>query len=54
MSITPNIPEPGDGYQTSALPRWVPIAITVLFLALGGGLFWLHYQNQNSQAELQA
>lgn len=53
MSITPNIPDPGDGYQTSALPRWVPIAIVVLFLGLGGGLFWLRYENQNAQTELR-
>jgi hypothetical protein len=53
MSITPNIPDSGDGYQTSATPRWVPIAIVALFVALGGGLFWLRSEGQSSQAELQ-
>jgi hypothetical protein len=52
MSITPNIPDPGDGYQTSATPRWVPIAILVLFLGLGGGLFWEHQGAQATQADL--
>jgi hypothetical protein len=54
MSITPNIPDPGDGYQTSSTPRWVPIVIAVLFVALGGGLFWLRSQGQSSEAELRA
>ena len=54
MSITPNIPDPGDGYQASSTPRWVPIAIGVLFVALGGGVYWLHSQSQSSQEELRA
>src|SRR5712671_7324499 len=54
MSITPNIPDSGDGYQTSSTPRWVPIAIAVLFVALGGGLFWLRSQGQSSEAALRA
>ena len=54
MSITPNIPDSGDGYQASSTPRWVPIAIAVLFVALGGGVFWLHSQSQSSQEELRA
>jgi septal ring factor EnvC (AmiA/AmiB activator) len=54
MSITPNIPDSGDGYQTSSTPRWVPIVIAVLFVALGGGLFWLRSQGQSSEAELRA
>ncbi len=53
MSITPNIPDPGDGYQASSTPRWVPIAIAVLFVALGGGVYWLHSQSQSSQEELR-
>jgi DNA repair exonuclease SbcCD ATPase subunit len=53
MSITPNIPDSGDGYQASSTPRWVPIAIGVLFLALGGGLYWLHSQGQSSEADLR-
>jgi septal ring factor EnvC (AmiA/AmiB activator) len=53
MSITPNIPDTGDGYQSSSTPRWVPIAIGVLFVALGGGMFWLHSQSQSSQEELR-
>jgi hypothetical protein len=56
MSITPNIPDPSEGqvYQTSATPRWVPIAIAVLFVGLGGGVFWLRSQNMTSRTELQA
>jgi hypothetical protein len=54
MSITPNIPDSGDGYQTSATPRWVPIAIAVLFVALGGGVFWLHSESQATEADLRA
>jgi septal ring factor EnvC (AmiA/AmiB activator) len=54
MSITPNIPDPGDGYQTSSTPRWVPIAIGALFVALGGGMFWLHSQSRSSQDQLRA
>jgi hypothetical protein len=53
MSITPNIPDSGDGYQTSATPRWVPIAILVLFLGLGGGLFWEHSQSQATEGDLR-
>jgi hypothetical protein len=32
----------------------VPIAIGVLFVALGGGVYWLHSQSQSSQEELRA
>jgi hypothetical protein len=53
MSITPNIPDSGDVYQASSTPRWVPIAIAVLFVALGGGMFWLHSQNQSAEATLR-
>jgi hypothetical protein len=53
MSITPNIPESGDEFQTSATPRWVPIAIVALFVALGGGLFWMRSQGQDSEAALR-
>ena len=56
MSITPNIPDSSEsqGFQTSSTPRWVPIGFVVLFLALGGGVFWLHSQGRASQAELQS
>jgi chromosome segregation ATPase len=56
MSITPNIPDPSEsqGFQTSSTPRWVPIGFVVLFLALGGGIFWLHSQGRASQTELQS
>ena len=54
MSITPNIPDSTEGYQASSTPRWVPIAIAVLFVALGGGVFWLQSQSRASQAELRA
>jgi DNA repair exonuclease SbcCD ATPase subunit len=54
MSITPNIPDSSESYQASSTPRWVPIAIAVLFLALGGGVYWLHSQGQASQDELRA
>src|SRR3990172_10575343 len=53
MSITPNIPDSGDGYQASPTPRWVPIAIVALFVALGGGLFWVRSQGQSSEAMLR-
>jgi DNA repair exonuclease SbcCD ATPase subunit len=53
MSITPNIPDSSEGYQASSTPRWVPIAFAVLFVALGGGIFWLRSQSQASQAQLQ-
>src|SRR5271168_1748590 len=53
MSITPNIPEPGGDYQPSGMPPWVPIAIIALFVALGGGMFWLHSQGQASEDELR-
>jgi hypothetical protein len=54
MSITPNIPDSGDGYQTSSMPRWVPIAVAVLFVALGGGLYWLHSEGQATETALRA
>jgi hypothetical protein len=56
MSISPNIPDPSEsqGFQTSSTPRWVPIGFVVLFLALGGGIFWLRAQGQASQTELQS
>ena len=56
MSITPNIPDSSEsqGFQTSSTPRWVPIGFVVLFLALGGGVYWLHSQGRASQAELQS
>jgi DNA repair exonuclease SbcCD ATPase subunit len=54
MSITPNIPDSGEGYQASSTPRWVPIAIAALFVALGGGLFWVRSQGQSSNDELRA
>ena len=54
MSITPNIPDSTEGYQASSTPRWVPIALVALFVALGGGIFWLRSQNQNSTDELRA
>lgn len=56
MSITPNIPESsGDvyQYQTSSTPRWVALALGVLFVALGGGMYWLYSQNQSSAAALR-
>jgi hypothetical protein len=52
MSITPNIPDSGGDYQTSSMPPWVPIAIIVLFVGLGGGVFWLYTQGQSAQADL--
>jgi DNA repair exonuclease SbcCD ATPase subunit len=54
MSITPNVPDPSEGYQASSTPRWVPIAIVALFVALAGGMFWLRSQGQASEAELRA
>lgn len=54
MSITPNIPDSTEGYQASSTPRWVPIAIVALFVAMGGGIFWLRSQGQTSTDELRA
>jgi hypothetical protein len=56
MSITPNIPDSSEShsYQASSTPRWVPIALVALFLALGAGIFWLRSQGQASQAALQS
>jgi septal ring factor EnvC (AmiA/AmiB activator) len=53
MSITPNIPDPGDVYQASPTPRRVPIAIGVLFVALGGGMFWLYSQSRSTEMALR-
>ncbi len=55
MSITPSVPDPSESgaYQTSATPRWVPISIAVLFVALGAGLYWLHWQEQSTESELR-
>jgi len=53
MSITPAVPDPSESYQTSATPRWVPISIVVLFLALGGGVYWLHSQAQSNEDDLR-
>src|SRR5438046_2210378 len=54
MSITPSVPDPSDNvYQASATPRWVPISIVVLFLGLGGGIYWLHSQGQVTEVELR-
>jgi hypothetical protein len=56
MSITPNIPDPGDGqgYQMAATPRWIPIAFIAMFVAMGAGFGWLRYQGQVSQTKLAA
>ena len=58
MSITPSVPPAGDSnsgevYERAALPRWVPIIIVVLFIALAGaayaGYTW-HTQLENEVA----
>jgi DNA repair exonuclease SbcCD ATPase subunit len=56
MSITPNVPESNESfsYQASSTPRWVPLALVVLFLGLGGGFGWLYYQIRGAQTELQS
>src|SRR5882724_848635 len=54
MSITPSVPDQTEGSEPPGTPRWVPISIVVLFLALGGGIFWLRSQGQNSEDELRA
>jgi hypothetical protein len=57
MSITPNIPDIPESdatYQTSAMPRWVPLAIVALFVAIGGGGYWLHSQGKAAEEALRA
>jgi len=43
MSITPNVPQPGvpepENYERAATPRWVPLVVVVLFLALAGAVY---------------
>jgi len=41
MSITPNVPQPGEEniYQTASTPRWVLLVVIVLFLGLAGLLY---------------
>ena len=42
MSITPNVPTPGvpdENYERAATPRWVPLVVVVLFLALAGVVY---------------
>ncbi len=43
MSITPNVPQPGvpdnENYERAATPRWVPLVVVVLFLALVGVVY---------------
>ena len=58
MSITPSVPPTGENnsgevYERAALPRWVPIIIVLLFVALAGaayaGYAW-HTQLENELA----
>jgi chromosome segregation ATPase len=42
MSITPNVPTPGvpdENYERAATPRWVPLVVVVLFLAIAGVVY---------------
>ena len=50
MSITPNVPQPGESesLQTAATPRWVLLVVIVLFLGLAG----LAYVGYTSQVKL--
>jgi hypothetical protein len=53
MSITPNVPTPGvpdnESYEKAATPRWVPLVVVVLFLALAGAV----YAGYSSRTELE-
>jgi hypothetical protein len=56
MSITPNVPpnappsNEGYVYEPAPTPRWIPLVIIVLFLAVGA----LIYTGYNSRAQLQS
>jgi hypothetical protein len=61
MSITPNVPQPGvpdrpenDGFERTATPRWVPLVIVVLFLALVGVGYAGYTSRQQLENELAA
>jgi hypothetical protein len=52
MSITPGVPPAGEGgevYEKAALPRWVPLIIVVLFVALAGVV----YAGYSSRTQLE-
>ena len=60
MSITPSVPPAGesnsggDVYEKAALPRWVPILIVVLFLALAGTIYAGYMMRAQVENELAA
>lgn len=61
MSITPNVPQPGvpdrnpnEGYDQAATPRWVPLVIVVLFLALAGAVYAGYSSRTQLENELTA
>jgi hypothetical protein len=59
MSITPNVPPAGESnsrevYEPAALPRWVPIFIVVLFLALAGAVYAGYTARTQLENELAA
>jgi hypothetical protein len=58
MSITPNVPQPGvpdnENYEKAATPRWVPLVVVVLFLALGGAVYAGYSSRTQLENELAA
>lgn len=56
MSITPGVPPAGDSleYEKAALPRWVPLVIVVLFLALAGAVYAGYSWRSQIESEVAA
>ena len=58
MSITPNVPQPGvpdtENYERAATPRWVPLVVVALFLALAGAVYAGYSSRTQLENELAA
>ena len=56
MSITPNVTPAGEseGFERAATPRWVPLVLVVLFLALAGSIYVGYSSRTQLENELTA
>ena len=56
MSITPNVPQPNEGYTDNAqsTPRWILLLFVALFLGIGGVLYAGYASREKLDADLAA
>jgi len=52
LNTTPNEPQETIVYETSPVPRWIPIALGVLFVLVGFLLYAGHTTRKNIEAEM--